>query len=37
VAVALVALFGQDRVLMLVSFTGWLALCVFVAQYPRKR
>ncbi|RVU14152.1 FUSC family protein, partial [Methylobacterium oryzihabitans] len=35
VAVALVALFGQDRVLMLVSFTVWLALCVFVAQYLR--
>ncbi|MDP4022230.1 FUSC family protein [Methylobacterium sp. NEAU 140] len=33
VAIVLVALFGQDRVLLLVSFTLWLGLCVFVAQY----
>ena len=33
VSIVLVAAFGQDRVLMLVSFTAWLSLCVFVANY----
>lgn len=33
VSIVLMALFGQDRVLLLVSFTVWLGLCVFVAQY----
>ena len=33
VSILLMALFGQDRVLLLVSFTVWLGLCVFVAQY----
>ncbi len=33
VSLVVVALFGQDRVLLLVSFTVWLGLCVFVAQY----
>ncbi|MEE7457930.1 fusaric acid resistance protein [Methylorubrum populi] len=33
VAIALIALFGQDRVLLLVGFAVWLGLCVFVAQF----
>jgi uncharacterized membrane protein YccC len=33
VSLVVVALFGQDRVLLLVSFSVWLGLCVFVAQY----
>lgn len=33
VSIVFAAAFGQDRVLMLVCFTGWLSLCVFVAQY----
>lgn len=33
VSIVLTAAFGQDRVLMLVCFTAWLSLCVFVAQY----
>lgn len=33
VSIVLVALFSQDRVLMLVSVSVWLGLCVFVAQY----
>ncbi|MCJ2053216.1 FUSC family protein [Methylobacterium sp. J-070] len=33
VSIVLMALFAQDRVLLLVSFTVWLGLCVFVAQY----
>ncbi|MEG9524857.1 MAG: FUSC family protein [Hyphomicrobiales bacterium] len=33
VSIAVMALFGQDRVLLFVSFTAWLGLCVFVAQY----
>ncbi|MFD0934653.1 FUSC family protein, partial [Methylobacterium trifolii] len=33
VSIVLMGLFGQDRVLLLVSFTVWLGLCVFVAQY----
>lgn len=33
VSIVLVALFGQDRVILLVSFTVWLGLCVFTAQY----
>jgi uncharacterized membrane protein YccC len=33
VSVAFASAFGQDRVLMLVCFTAWLSLCVFVAQY----
>ncbi|WP_457106386.1 FUSC family protein [Methylobacterium sp. P5_C11] len=33
VSLALVGLFGQDRVLLLLGFTVWLGLCVFVAQY----
>ncbi|MEH3147432.1 MAG: FUSC family protein [Methylobacterium frigidaeris] len=35
VAVALVAAFGQDRTLLLVSYAVWLAGCVFVAQSLR--
>lgn len=33
VSLVLLALFGQDRVMLLVSFGVWLGLCVFVAQY----
>ncbi len=33
VAIVLMALFAQDRVLLLVGFTVWLGLCVFVAQF----
>ncbi len=33
VAIVLMGLFNEDRVLLLVSFTVWLGLCVFVAQY----
>lgn len=33
VSIVVMALFGQDRVLLFVSFTAWLGLCVFVAQY----
>ncbi|CAM2900953.1 MULTISPECIES: FUSC family protein [Methylobacterium] len=33
VSILFMALFGQDRVLLLVSFTVWLGLCVFTAQY----
>jgi uncharacterized membrane protein YccC len=33
VAIVVMALFGQDRVLLFVSVTVWLGLCVFVAQY----
>ncbi|CAO4196596.1 FUSC family protein [Methylorubrum extorquens] len=33
VGIVLIALFGQDRVLLLVSFACWLGLCVFVAQF----
>ncbi|MGU3666958.1 FUSC family protein [Methylobacterium sp. A49B] len=33
VSILVMALFGQDRVLLLLSFTVWLGLCVFVAQY----
>ncbi|WP_336489036.1 FUSC family protein [Methylobacterium nigriterrae] len=33
VALLMVAAFGQDRVLLLVAFTTWLSLCVFVANY----
>ncbi|MGE8131451.1 FUSC family protein [Methylobacterium sp. NPDC080182] len=33
VSVVLTALFGQDRVLMLVAFTTWLGLCVFLASH----
>lgn len=33
VSIVFMALFGQDRVLLLVSFTTWLGLCVFTAQY----
>jgi uncharacterized membrane protein YccC len=33
VSLVVMALFGQDRVLLLLSFTVWLGLCVFVAQY----
>ncbi|GEP00310.1 FUSC family protein [Methylobacterium haplocladii] len=33
VAIVLMGLFNGDRVLLLVSFTVWLGLCVFVAQY----
>ncbi len=32
-AILFMALFGQDRVMLLVAFTVWLGLCVFVAQY----
>jgi len=33
VALVLMALFAQDRVLLLLGFTVWLGLCVFVAQF----
>ncbi|WP_298964240.1 FUSC family protein [uncultured Methylobacterium sp.] len=33
VSVVLAALFGQDRVLMLIAFTTWLGLCAFVSGY----
>jgi uncharacterized membrane protein YccC len=33
VSLLVVSLFGQDRVMLLVAFTLWLGLCVFVAQY----
>jgi len=33
VGIVLIALFGQDRVLLLVSFACWLGLCVFAAQF----
>ncbi len=33
VAIALLALFAQDRVLLLVGFAVWLGLCVFAAQF----
>ncbi|WP_342106229.1 FUSC family protein [Methylobacterium sp. SI9] len=33
VSIVVVALFGQDRVMLFLSFTVWLGLCVFVAQY----
>jgi hypothetical protein len=33
ISIVFAAVFGQDRVLMLVCFTAWLSLCVFVAQY----
>jgi len=33
VSLLFLALFGQDRVEMLVAFAAWLGLCVFVAQY----
>lgn len=33
VAILLIALFAQDRVLLLVGFATWLGLCVFVAQF----
>jgi uncharacterized membrane protein YccC len=33
VSLVVVSLFGQDRVMLLVSFTLWLGLCVFVAQF----
>ena len=33
VAIVMMALFGQDRVTLLVAFTLWLGLCVFTAQY----
>ncbi|MCJ2073484.1 FUSC family protein [Methylobacterium sp. J-030] len=33
VSIVVVALFGQDRVLLFVSVAVWLGLCVFVAQY----
>ncbi|MEG9525614.1 MAG: FUSC family protein [Hyphomicrobiales bacterium] len=33
ISIVFAAAFGQDRVLMLVCFTAWLSLCVFVAQY----
>ncbi|WP_267357451.1 MULTISPECIES: FUSC family protein [unclassified Methylobacterium] len=33
VSIVVVALFGQDRVLLFTSVTVWLGLCVFVAQY----
>ncbi|GAB6844793.1 putative membrane protein YccC [Methylorubrum rhodinum] len=33
VAIFLMALFAQDRVLLLVGFAVWLGLCVFVAQF----
>ncbi|MBD8908204.1 fusaric acid resistance protein [Methylorubrum zatmanii] len=33
VAIVLMGLFGQDRVLLLVGFACWLGLCVFVAQF----
>ncbi|KQT86616.1 FUSC family protein [Methylobacterium sp. Leaf466] len=33
VGLALIGLFAQDRVLLLVSFTAWLSLCVYVGQF----
>ncbi|SFM39803.1 FUSC family protein [Methylobacterium pseudosasicola] len=33
VSIVFMSLFGQDRVLLLVSFTVWMGLCVFTAQY----
>ncbi|WP_019903936.1 FUSC family protein [Methylobacterium sp. 77] len=33
VSILLIALFGQDRVLLLVSVATWLGLCVFVAHF----
>lgn len=33
VALVLMGLFGQDRVLLLLGFAVWLGLCVFVAQF----
>jgi uncharacterized membrane protein YccC len=33
VGILLIALFGQDRVLLLVSFACWLGACVFIAQF----
>ncbi|QEE39766.1 MULTISPECIES: FUSC family protein [unclassified Methylobacterium] len=33
VSILFMALFGQDRVLLLLAFTVWLGLCVFTAQY----
>ncbi|KQP33020.1 MULTISPECIES: FUSC family protein [unclassified Methylobacterium] len=33
VAIVLIALFAQDRVLLLVSFATWLMLCVFTAHF----
>ena len=33
IAIVLMALFAQDRALLLVGFTVWLGLCVFVAQF----
>ncbi|MGX7708682.1 FUSC family protein [Methylobacterium sp. Gmos1] len=33
VAILFAALFGQDRVEMLVAFATWMGLCVFVANY----
>ncbi|MGE7416595.1 FUSC family protein [Methylobacterium tarhaniae] len=33
VAILFTALFGQDRVEMLVAFATWMGLCVFVANY----
>ncbi|NEU13962.1 FUSC family protein [Methylobacterium sp. BTF04] len=33
VALLLIALFAQDRVLLLVGFTTWLSLCVFTAHF----
>lgn len=33
VSILFAALFGQDRVLMLVAFTTWLGLCVFFATH----
>ncbi|KAB1071969.1 FUSC family protein [Methylobacterium planeticum] len=33
VAIVMIAAFGQDRVLLLVTFTTWLSLCVFVANF----
>ncbi|GJE16473.1 FUSC family protein [Methylobacterium marchantiae] len=33
VSILLIALFGQDRGLLLVSVATWLALCVFVAHF----
>ncbi|GJE26955.1 FUSC family protein [Methylobacterium organophilum] len=33
VAIVMLGLFGQDRVLLLVAFGLWLGLCVFAAQF----
>ncbi len=33
VSIVFIALFGQDRVLLLTSVAVWLGLCVLVAQY----